>query len=61
MPQNFGEVLLRVYTKDVRSVLHLIGYLEELFSGTPDSSVLSRQATALYPPALKWKVPNPMV
>lgn len=33
MPEQFGEVLLRVYTKDVRFVLHLIGCLDVLFSG----------------------------
>jgi hypothetical protein len=33
MPNKFGEVLLRVYTKDVRYVLHFIGCLEVLFSG----------------------------
>jgi hypothetical protein len=47
MPEHFGEVLLRVYTKDVRFVLHLTDHLEELFSGTPDFLVLSRKVTAL--------------
>jgi len=32
MPNQFGEVLLRVYTKDFRFVLHLIGSLDVLFS-----------------------------
>lgn len=31
MPEQFGEVLLRVYTKDVRFVPHLISCLDELF------------------------------
>lgn len=31
MPKQFGEVLLRVYTKDVRFVLHLLGCLDVLF------------------------------
>ncbi len=47
MPRQFGEVLLRVYTKDVRFVHHLIVCLDVLLADTSGSLVLSRQVTAL--------------
>jgi len=47
MPKQFGEVLLRVYTKDVRFVHYPVGCLDVLLAATPDSLVLSRRVTAL--------------
>ena len=48
MPKEFAEVLLRVYTKDVRYVHHLTSRLGVSPTRTPDSLASCKQVTASY-------------